>query len=213
MSLAGTVPALVRLGPFDAVHDVGGNVGEWAGLARSLWPDARLTSFEPVPFLAELNRERAGGRWWVEEVGISDHSRGAYLSVCTNQHSVSTMQAVGTVRRQAFGIQDRWEAIRVDTRPLDAYLSGLPDGRLLVKIDVEGHEGFVLAGATDTLRRADAVIVECQQSPDVFDGAPSPAAVDELMQLAGLRFSGVLDSLSTPAGELVQFDGLWLRDR
>jgi FkbM family methyltransferase len=213
VSLEATVPALRALGPFDVVLDVGGNVGEWAGLARTLWPDSRLTSFEPVPFLAETNRTRAGGRWWVEPVALSTREGAAELRVCLNQHSASTMQQPGTLRRQAFGIVDRWDTIEVQCRPLDHYLRELPAGRLLVKVDVEGHEGAVLAGGPKVLDLADVVIVECQQSGEIFEGAATPAAVDELLGFSGLRFAGVLASLADPAGAVVQFDGIWVRDR
>lgn len=215
LGLEQTVPALQRLGDFDAVLDIGGNDGRWAELARYLWPNARVTSFEPVPFIARANRERSGGRWWVENLALTDEGPGeTTMHVCLNQHSVSTLQAVGTVRRQAFGIVDRWETVTVKTDTLDHYLRGWrPDERTLIKIDVEGHEGKVLAGAATTLRYADAVVVEVQQSPDIFEGAATPGQVDELLSLAGLRFSGVIDSLSSPKGELLQFDGLWLRDR
>lgn len=211
MSLEATAPALQVLGPFDVVLDVGGNVGGWAELARSLWPAARLTSFEPIPYLAELNRERARGRWWVEQVALSSQAGEAVLHVCTNQHSASTMQPAGTVRRQRFGIQDRFEEITVPTRTLDSYARDVPDGRLLVKIDVEGHEGPVLAGGPALLELAAVVIVECQQSPDVFAGAATPGQVDELLRFSGLRFAGIIDSLADPAGAVVQFDGIWTR--
>ena len=212
MSLEATAPALLELGPFDVVLDVGGNVGGWAELARSLWPAARLTSFEPIPYLAELNRERARGRWWVEQVALSSQAGEAVLHVCTNQHSASTMQTAGTVRRQRFGIQDRFEDVTVQTRTLDSYSRDVPaGGRMLVKIDVEGHEGPVLAGGPALLEWADVVIVECQQSPDVFAGAATPGQVDELLRIAGLRFAGVIDSLADPAGAVVQFDGVWSR--
>lgn len=212
MSLAGTVPTLKRLGPFAAVLDVGGNVGEWAELARGLWPDCRLTSFEPLPFLAAANRQRARGRWWVEEVAVSDATGAATLHVCTNQHSASTMQEPGSVRREQFGIRDRFEDVTVETFPLDRYLPTLPpSGRLLVKVDVEGHEHRVLAGARLTLRWADAVIVEVQQSPAVFGGAAPPDVIDAELRAAGLYFAGVLGCLEAPGGEIVQFDGLWTR--
>lgn len=210
MSAAGDVAALRRLGAFEHVLDVGGNVGEWAELARGLWPAASLTSFEPIPALADLNRDRARGRWVVEPVALSDSSGEGELLVCLNQHSASTMEEPGPLRRQAWGIADQFKPIRIQTRLLDEYLPAPGPGRLLVKVDVEGHEGPVLAGGPRLLERADAVIVECQQSPDGFDGAWTPAELDVLLRDRGLYFAGVVGALLTPAGEVAQFDGLWL---
>lgn len=200
---------LDELGPFGCVLDVGGNVGDFAEQARELWPDASVTSFEPIAELADLNRERARGRWWVEQVAVSAEHGSAMLHVCRNQHSASTMQEPGSVRRERFRIADRFEDRIVRTVPLDDYLRHVR-GRLLVKVDVEGHEAMVLAGAGAVLDLAAVVIVECNQA-DVFQGAPTPAELDWIMRGAALTFAGVLGSLADPSGELVQFDGVWMR--
>ena len=203
--------AVAGLGPFDSVLDVGGNVGEFASRCYELWPRAMISSFEPISHLARLQRERAHGRWLVEEVAISSREGQATIHVCVNQHTASTMQMPGTVRSKRLGIADTFVDEIVPMRRLDQYRERTR-GRLLVKIDVEGHEAAVLAGAPKTLGGADAVIVECQQDPDVFQGSPSPGTVDELLRMHGLSFAGVLDSFSDPEGRLIQFDGLWTRE-
>lgn len=208
-------PEVLRdLGPFDSVLDVGGNVGDFAELCRALWPEARITSFEPIGQLADRNHGRAGGRWLVEPLAISSHDGPASIAVCTNQHSASTMQGPGSTRRQRFGITDRFEHLPVTATRLDSYTARIHErafGRLLVKVDVEGHEGHVLAGATETLRRADVAIVEVQQDPNIFLGSPTPSQVDQALVACGLTFAGVLSSLAEPRGNVVQFDGLWRR--
>jgi FkbM family methyltransferase len=202
---------LERFGPFDSVLDVGGNLGDFAELARMLWPHARITSFEPIPQVAERQRERARGRWTVETVAISDREGTETLFVCLNQHTASTLQPPGPTRRIRFGIRDTFAPVEVLTVPLDHYLDTCVVGRLLVKIDVEGHEGAVLAGASETLPLADAVIVEVQQDPEIFVGSPAPEEVDRELQCHGLRFAGILDAFKSPAGDVVQFDGIWAR--
>lgn len=198
-------------GKFGAVFDVGGNVGDFAAQARSLWPDARITSFEPVPALAKANRERAGGRWFVEPVAISNREGRAMIHVCLNQHSASTLQKPGTLRQQAFGIIDVFEDVEVKTRPLDAY-SHLSDGeRLLVKIDVEGHERQVIAGAERVLGRAAVVVCEVQEDREIFVDAPPAETVDALLRRHGLHFAGIADAFKEPSGRVVQFDGVWVR--
>lgn len=199
-----------ELGPFDTVLDVGGNVGEFAELARTAWPDARITSFEPMPPVARENRRRANGRWWVEECGLSNHEGRVTIRVCLNQPSASTMQKPGTARRERFGIVDRFQELDVKVSTLDRF-ADVAGGRCLVKIDVEGHELEVLAGGRELLRKVACVVVEVNQDPDVFMGAPPPRVVDGLLRDAGLSFAGVLAVQQDPAGQVVQFDGAWLR--
>lgn len=201
------------LGPFDVVLDVGGNVGEFAEACKTAWPEARVTSFEPVPKIARENEKRAQGRWWVETVGISDHAGRETMRFCVNQHSASTMQKPGTLRRDRFGITDRFKEIDVHVLPLDSYLHLLDDGggRALVKIDVEGHEAHVIRGGRDVLSLADVVVCEVNQDPDIFLGAPAPGTIDFLLGKHGLMFFGVAAVQLDPQGRVVQFDGVWSR--
>jgi FkbM family methyltransferase len=198
--------------PFDLVLDVGGNVGGFAEQAVERWPGSHVVSFEPVPQLADSNVARAAGRWTVERIAVSDRISTHPLYVCENQHTASTMQEPGTARRREFGIVDSFAPIRVETMPLDAYL-WLLEGRerVLVKVDVEGHEGVVLAGAGSVLGLASCVVVECQQDPSIFIDSPSPGEVDAELRRHGLAFAGITDALRSPAGRVMQFDGVWSR--
>ncbi len=200
-------------GPFDTVLDVGGNVGDFAELARAAWPDARITSFEPIPHLVTWNQRRAGGRWWVEPSAVSDRDGVATLHVCTNQPSASTMQAPGGLRRERFGIRDSFEHLEVRTVTLDGWCARQPLEleRCLLKIDVEGHELAVLHGAEQVLSDVAVVLCEVNQSPDIFLGSPGPDVVDALLREYGLFFAGVLGTQLTPDGECVQADVAWTR--
>lgn len=197
-------------GPYDTVFDVGGNVGDFAEAAHALWPQALITSFEPVPELAAANWKRSAGRWQVNDVAISDRSGDATMLVCTNQHSASTLQEPGNVRRREFGIVDQFQPTFVRTERLD-WFDRVGAGRLLIKIDVEGHEGQVLVGARSVLSRAATVVCEVQNDPDIFLGSPAPSAVDKILRHCGLHFAGLLDSFASPGGRVLQFDGIWKR--
>lgn len=199
---------------YDLILDVGGNIGEVAEAMYNYWPDARLVSFEPIPGAAEANRLRAAGRWDVITTAIGERASDAEpLWFCANQHTASTMQQPGTARRKLYGIRDVHEQVSVQVQPLDAFLS-LSEGRerILVKVDVEGYEAHVLRGARRYLPRATTVVCEVQQDPTIFLGSPSPAWVDRELQAYGLVLHGVAGVELSPAGRVVQWDGVWTRD-
>lgn len=198
-------------GPFDSVLDVGGNVGEFAELARRSWPDAWLTSFEPLPELAEAQQVRARGRWQVEEVAISDYRGTATIYYCSNQHSASSLQRLGPVRREQFGLVDHTVPIDVRTAPLDDYLDHAVQGSLLLKIDVEGHELQVLAGATRVLQASETVVIEMQNDPGIFLGAAPPSDLEWFLRAQGLCFAGLADCFTGPGGRVLQFDAIYRR--
>lgn len=195
-------------GPFATVLDVGGNVGDFAELAVTLWPDANVISFEPLPHIAAVNEHRAAGRWITVRAACSDRDGQAEMYYCINQHSASTLRQPGSARRDLFGIDDRWEQVEVNTLRLD-YLTK-PTKPILLKLDVEGHERTALEGAGLLLSHAACVICEVQNDPAVF-GFRSVGAVDRLLSMYGLCFDGVLDVLHAPDGHVVQFDGIWQR--
>lgn len=204
-------------GPFDSVLDVGGNLGDFAEAARDAWPDAWVTSFEPLPEIAEAQTLRARGRWQVEEIAISDVRGTATLYHCLNQHAASSLQPLGPARAGYFQLQDRLQAIEVRTTVLDDYLyedASTPSavtGSLLIKVDVEGHERQVLMGAEQTLARADTVMIEMQNDAGVFEGAAPPALLDGILARAGLRFAGLADCFLAPTGRVLQFDAIYRR--
>lgn len=202
------------LGPFEHVLDVGGNIGEFAELCRLTWPDASIDSFEPIPGAANTNRKRAdrSGGWRVHEVAIGSTDGTATLRLCTNQHSASTMMEPGKLRRERFGIRDVFHPIEVEVARLDRFRGLIDDGgRTLLKVDVEGFELEVLRGALHVLELVHVAIVEINQEPDIFVGAPSPDVVDAELRNVGLYFAGVAGVQLDPRGEVVQFDGVWSR--
>lgn len=197
-------------GPFDVVLDVGGNIGDFAAEAHDCWPRAAIYSFEPVPKLAEQNAKRAAGRWQTYTLAISRSEGAAEIRYCENQHSASTMQRPGSARAEHFKISDRFTRVKIHTAPLD-HLATYCDGRVLLKVDVEGHEGDVLSSGRDVLGMVETVICEVQNDPSVFVGAPAPYEIDARLRNAGLMFAGCAGALVAPNGALLQFDGVWRR--
>lgn len=201
-----------ELGPFDVVLDVGGNVGLLAERFRGLWPAASITSFEPLEPLARSNEQRARGRWWVERCALSSRAGAATMRVCTNQHEASSLEPMGPVRQEVFGLRDELELVDVQLRTLDEFLPLVErGGRALLKVDVEGHELEVLRGGQRLLELVDVAIVEVNQC-EVFAGNPPPDVIDAELRSHGLYFAGVAGVQLAPDGaQVVQFDGVWVR--
>jgi FkbM family methyltransferase len=197
-------------GPFATVLDVGGNVGAFAKQAYMRWPAARIISFEPFDDLAAANRGLAQGRWSVSATAIGAYDGHAAIWRNEFYSEASTMKPPGTVRRDLLGIQDRWREVTVRVTRLDNL--GPLEPPLLLKIDVEGSEGDVLAGATNTIKLCDTVVVEVQNDPHIFAGSPSVAQLDDLLRPAGLELVGVAGHYCDPrTGRLLQWDGVWAR--
>jgi hypothetical protein len=87
----------------------------------------------------------------------------------------------------------------------------LPPGRLMLKIDTQGYEEEVLAGAGTVLDQACALQVELSLTP-LYKGAPSLRRMLEVCETAGFALHGLVPGFhDADSGRLLQVDGLFLR--
>ena len=133
--------------------DIGGNKGDFALFAAALaGPGGKVICFEPHPENAEWIRKSVAENRFenlrVEELALSDHEGEATLNIGgkSGQHSLETRK------------HDRG-SVTVRTMGLDRYLEAEGIDRVdAIKIDVEGAEDLVVAGATETLTRDHPVL-------------------------------------------------------
>lgn len=120
--------------------DVGAHIGNHAAFLSRFVPHAQLHAFEPVPANIALLRRNAPDAV-IHPIVLGAHAGAALLTVEANiGHS---------------HVDDRGQ-LRAPMRTLDSF--GLRDVTLL-KIDVEGYEPQVLAGAAETIARYRPLIV------------------------------------------------------
>lgn len=136
------------------VVDAGANIGVLSLLAARLAPRGRVYAFEPAPRTADYIRANAAANRVtnieVEAVALSDHEGEIEFAVNT-EYPAGAHLAVDEA------------SITVPTTTLDAWASRVGLDRLdVLKIDVEGAELLVLAGAAATIARFRPVVVaEC----------------------------------------------------
>jgi methyltransferase FkbM-like protein len=100
----------------------------------------------------------------------------------------------------------------VSVRRLDSIGPGLIEGSrsTYLKIDVQGAEAQVIAGAEATLPMMSAVQLELSMV-GLYDGAPLFDEIIETMDGHGFRLAGLEPGLSDVDGRLLQVDGLFVR--
>lgn len=149
------LPELAR--PGQRVADVGANRGTYAYRLHKL--GARVEIFEPNPacvrVLEAWARHRSGVA--VHPIALSHYAGSAPLYVPVNSAGIEHDASASI--ENTVGLQNR--EIEVRLRPLDSF--GFLDLEF-IKIDVEGHEASVLAGAEQTLRSSlPALLIEIEQ--------------------------------------------------
>jgi FkbM family methyltransferase len=168
--LPSALALLVRRWP-DTFLDVGANTGFYSLLAVTAHRRARAIAYEPVPEIAELLRANLaanpqGARVTVRAVAIGDRAGTADLHL-------PPAQADGTIETSASldpGFKeavDRVVTVEADTLDGAWAAAGRPPVSV-VKVDVEGAEPQVLAGAGELLAACRPVLsVEVLREADV----------------------------------------------
>ncbi|WP_040767148.1 FkbM family methyltransferase [Novipirellula maiorica] len=227
--------ALMRRYDIDLVLDVGTNGGQYSqNLIRSGYA-GRIISFEPDPkTYATLSKSRRGFRnWKAEAFALSSKNGTAMLRVAANGGSHSLQHCyedATTVASVLDGDSNAWVGrVPVRTRRLDAvfndyYTSG---DRCFLKLDVQGHEQQVFAGASGCLERIMAIQVPLSFRPVVSRPVVSRSAASskpekcehshewqeliESMNQLGYEMLLSSPTLSEPVERGDQTEGLFVR--
>lgn len=141
--LAGTAHPLVV--------DVGANAGLFTHLIWTRRQDTEIIAFEPLPKMREkLNRwqVQTQARLTIRPEAVSDHPGTASFYATADNDTGASLNAG----------QAEHDTLTVLLTTLDLALAGRSS--LLIKIDAEGVEPEVLAGAKDTLNRVKYLIME-----------------------------------------------------
>lgn len=150
--------------------DVGANVGELA-----LWSEplgARYFGFEPDPrIFAALNKNVKNGKVFQVALGEVQEKRTLFLKSDTADTSL--------VRPSVWDQSDG--SVEVQVEQLDTVLgTALPTGNIdLLKIEAEGFEPEILAGAQQTLKRT--VLLAVDAGPEREGRVTLPAVLDILV--------------------------------
>lgn len=197
---------LSRLAPGFTMVDVGAHHGIHSLVAayemRARGLGGQVHAFEPDPrnrALLEENvrRNGLGALVTIHAEAVSDESGTAELLLAEEESSANTLR-----QNRAFAVSDEWTvaARTVPTVRLDDLRPGL--GRVdLLKIDVQGSEPRVLAGAAGTIARHRPVIVV-----EAVPGWPGTPEVERFLLAHGYRVLGLdREGRAVPRGDRSAF--------
>jgi FkbM family methyltransferase len=199
------------------VLDVGANEGQYGLTIRQESAyQGQIVSFEPgrEAFTALAARSAADPRWVAYNYGLSDKSTTGTLFVPENAStlaSLNPMTGKGQAWSAAFTASSTAEV--VELRRLDEILDDVAERSdpIFLKLDVQGHEGAVLAGASAALDRLTVIECELALTP-MYDQQPAVTEMLTLFNEYRFRPVGIYTHFIDPAtGEAFDADVLLVR--
>lgn len=194
---------------FATVIDVGANKGQFATFAANQWPDADLLCFEPLPGPRAKLERVTEGRATIFPYALGATETEAEIHIATREDS-SSLLPMGDLQSKLFDMREA-ETLTVPVRTLDRCLADIDFGRpALLKIDVQGFEREVLAGAAASIARIDVVYVELS-FVELYKGQALADEIIGMMQAHGMSIRGVHNTAHAKDGTPIQADFLFRR--
>jgi FkbM family methyltransferase len=201
----------------DCVIDVGANAGQYA---RQLRGDVgfrgAILSFEPNPdVFAKLERAASGDpRWHVYNLALSDTDGQVEFNIMAADQ-FSSIQRPGANLEPIFASRNKvMRTVHIPCARLDTLLPNLVEAQgaraILLKMDTQGHDASVVAGAGEALRRMIGVQSELAVRP-LYEGATDWRTMVATLEKAGFVPNAFFANNKGHFPLLVEMDGLFVR--
>jgi len=165
--IAGVRSRILKTQGVDLVLDVGANIGQYGKGLRSQGYTGRIVSFEPVSeAFAEVRRAANGDPNWVcHQRALGERDETSQISV-NSQSATSSLLPMGSAFRKAAPEITRVREETIQVSRLDSLASELwgDAQKVYLKLDVQGFERSVFAGAVESLADPRIIGVECELS-------------------------------------------------
>jgi FkbM family methyltransferase len=193
------------------VLDIGANTGQFAEKIRWILPDAKIYSFEPIPFVFDILKKNfendknfeAINCGLGEEDGITDF----YLNEFSDSSSFLKMK---DLHKNNFPQTANESKISVQIKKLDDVLSyDKIKSPYLVKIDVQGFEDKVINGGKNIIRNAEYIITEVS-FVELYENQPLFDKIYNLLKEMGFQYVGNFEQLTSyVTNEILQADAIF----
>ncbi|MFW9930727.1 MAG: FkbM family methyltransferase [Candidatus Thorarchaeota archaeon] len=196
------------------IIDVGANRGIFSKTANYLFKGTKIIAFEPLKEcydeLKKLNKSIPFFECYNYAIGNKKEKGQIFKSSFDYSSSLLEM---ANLHKEAFPVSETISVEDIEIITLDeAFLNKSLIKPVLIKIDVQGYENFVIEGAAKTLEKTDIIICELSfhkmyNNQVLFDD------INDQLKKLNFRFLGPLNELKHPKlFAILQMDGLFVKN-
>ena len=174
------------------ILDVGANRGNWTRTALKHFPDARYTLVEPQDHLKSHIQDLLSSGNKIQWINAGASDKSGTMSLNLSRRDDSATLVLTDRHGHSTGTQQATVPVKTLNEIVASSAAPLPD---MVKIDAEGFDLKVLAGASDLLGKTDIFLVEAVVCGNYENSA---AEVIHFMSRAGYRLLDITDLNRSP---------------
>lgn len=197
------------------VLDIGANNGEFSKEVFAHIPEVRIYAFEPLPDCFQtLTRVCAGNdRFNALEVALGD-TNGTATIQRSSFHPSSSLRPMAALHKTLYPkTAGATEQIITVARLDDVMKEMSCDGALMIKVDVQGFEDKVIAGGTETFKRASLILIETS-FVELYEQQPLFGDIHRQLEALGFIYAGAAAEHRNPkTGELLYQDSIFIRKK
>ena len=197
----------------DVVFDVGAAKGAYGRELRDFGYRGRIVSFEPLgrPHALLVAARGDDPSWASHRCALGSEPGTATMHVASNSDSSSLLPLgadhLAAAPEVTYVATEEVEVARLDD-VAESYLT--PASRPFLKLDTQGFEKEVLAGASTTLGQCIGLQVE-MSFVSLYDGGMLVDETIPMMYDLGFRLVGIDPGFASPGGQILQADGVFFR--
>jgi FkbM family methyltransferase len=209
------LPALFEMYGVNCVIDVGAHEGEYAMRLRDGGYSGRVVSFEPVPRAYERLARRAADDpdWTVHQLALGREDGTTTINAVPG--TLSSLRQPTQFGARRYRRLRKAEPVAVDVRRLDHLLDGILDGvprpRPFLKLDTQGYDLDVFAGAGDAVDRFVGMQSELALM-EIYKGMPRLPDALAMYEAAGFEIAAMYPvSRQTKTARVLEYDCVMVR--
>lgn len=193
------------------VLDIGANTGQFAKIVRTLLPDTRIISFEP---LQDCLRQLEAAKQNLAPIEVMPFALGNEdTSMVMNRNDFtpsSSLLPMEDLHKQEIPKTEHTTPETIQIRRLDGIAPQLNlPSNIFIKIDVQGYTAPVLQGGEQTIRKSIAVVAEVSLRP-LYKGETTFEEAWNILTGWGFAYRGNVDQwVSHRDGRILQCDCLF----
>lgn len=201
--------------PINTIIDIGANKGQFAKKALKAFPRARIYCFEPLPEalneLEELVKKENLGRVKTFNLALGNRESEVQMFHHLDHNDSSSLLKTTKLYENHYPVAKKQREISVHLTTLDRIAEKnqeLSVPEILIKVDTEGYEKFVIEGGKETFKKARACILEICLD-ELHEGQPSFSDIFSLMNDLGFKYAGNLDQICAKDGHIIYINAVF----